>query len=162
MTNVAGRTNAISLRLSETDRTKLKTVADRLQVREADVLRYAIDMTLSRLGTLQDTEAQGVDLLPIFVESGAELLRFFSIDSRQLERIINEGVVGTEKQVDAKDIALLVRTFREEAAAIVQLHALLGSSGDQEESLSGLRQRFREFLYRKYLYQDNDQHAVAG
>lgn len=162
MTNVVGRTNAISLRLSETDRSKLKTVADRLQVREADVLRYAIDMTLSRLGPLQDIETRGVDLLPIFVESGAEMLRFFSIDSRQLEKIINEGVEGTERQVDGKDIALLVRSFREEAAAIVQLHALLGVPGAAEESLSVLRQRFRDFLYRKYLFQDSDQQTVAG
>lgn len=162
MTDVAGRTNAISLRLSETDRAKLKTVADRLEVREADILRYAIDMTLSRLGPLQDRDAQGVDLLPLFVESGAEMLRFFSIDSKQLERIINEGVAGTDRQVDSRDIALLVRSFREEAAAIVQLHALLGSTGENEESLSALRQRFRDFLYRKYLFHDPDQHAVAG
>ncbi|MEL7311222.1 MAG: hypothetical protein AAFN07_06925 [Pseudomonadota bacterium] len=159
---MAGRTNAISLRLSETDRAKLKTVADRLEVREADILRYAIDMTLSRLGPLQDRDAQGVDLLPLFVESGAEMLRFFSIDSKQLERIINEGVAGTDRQVDSRDIALLVRSFREEAAAIVQLHALLGSTGENEESLSALRQRFRDFLYRKYLFHDPDQHAVAG
>ena len=162
MKDVVSRTNAISLRLSETDRNKLKTVADRLNVREADVLRYAIDMTLSRLGPLQDMETRGVDLLPIFVESGVELLRFFSIDSRQLEAIINEGVTDPARKVDARDIALLVRSFREEAATIVHLHALLGNSADPNEGLGQLRKRFRDFLYNKYLFNDSDDKQAAA
>ncbi len=158
---MASRTNAVSLRLSETDRSKLKTVADRLDVREADVLRYAIDITLSRLGPLLDKEASGVDLLPVFVESGADLLRFFSIDSRRLEAIINEGVSNTSQLVEQKDIALLVRSFREEAAAMVHLNALLGNSENSSEGFSTLKRRFHDYLYRKYFYQGSEGEAAA-
>lgn len=157
---MVGRTNAISLRLSEEDREKLRAVAERLDVRETDVLRYAIDLTLSRLGPLLDTGAAGADLLPVFVESGAELFRSFSIDSSRLERIINSELAEEARRVDPRDISLLVRSFREEAATIVHLHALLGSDASGEEGLASLRRRFREYLYNKYLFQRSDGDVV--
>lgn len=158
---MVSRTNAISLRLNETDRAKLKSAADRLDVREADVLRYAIDMTLSRLGPLLDKDARGADLLPLFVEAGGELLRFFGIDSRRLAAIINEGADEAER-IEERDIALLVRSFREEASTLVHLNALLGGGDNTQEGLASLRRRFRDYLYEKYLYQNQGAKKAAA
>ena len=153
---MATRTSAMSLRLSDAERTKLRMVAERLDVRETDILRYAIEATLSRLGSLFDPEAGGVDLLPVFVETGSEMLRYFSIDSARLDTIINSGVDEPARRVDSKDLALLASTSRNDPVAAVHLRALFGAGDDAEkENLAQLKQKFRDYLYQKYLYDRN-------
>ncbi|MGH8208223.1 MAG: hypothetical protein ACREU6_01255, partial [Steroidobacteraceae bacterium] len=95
--------------MNGTDVRKVKKVASRLGVRDSDVIRFAVKSMLARLGPLYDPEAHGRNLIPVFVESGAELLRFFEIDASRLEAIINGGV-DIERRVDRDDIALLALT----------------------------------------------------
>ncbi len=64
---------------------------------------------LSRLGPLYDPEVRGRNLVPVFVEFGTELLRFFELDGGRLESIVNDGVEAG-KRVDRDDIALLALT----------------------------------------------------
>lgn len=161
---MAARTNAVSLRLSDAEKAKLKMVAERLDVRETDILRYAIEAALSRLGLLLDPQAGGVDLLPVFVETGSEMLRYFSIDSSQLDTIINAGVDDSERRVDARDLALIASASRNDPVAAVHLRARFGSGDENDdESIAALRQKFRDYLYQKYLYdrQNDDAHSLA-
>src|SRR5215471_11087702 len=105
--------------MSAADVRKVKKLAQRIGVRDSDVIRFAVKTMLSRLGPLYDMEAKGRSLVPVFVESGADLLRFFELDAARLEAIINEGVEAG-KQVDRGDVALLALAgVREPYAALL-------------------------------------------
>lgn len=149
---MANRSSTVSLRLSESERSQLRSVAARLDVREADVLRYALEISLSRLGPLLDPEACGVELLPLFVETGDELLRYFHLDAEQLDRIINGGTDEPCRRVDTKDLQMLTRTWQEQPSAVIQLKALLGETDQQEADLRHLRRQLKNYLYDKYIY----------
>ncbi|MEL7536391.1 MAG: hypothetical protein AAFM91_04925 [Pseudomonadota bacterium] len=159
---MAIRNSAISLRLSDADRAKLRVLADRLAVREADVMRYAIDIVMARLGPLLDPAVAGPQLLPVFVESGTDLMRFFSIDSSQLDGIINSGVDDPDERVELRDIALLASSSRDEPVATVQLRALFGASDGNEEGFSRLKRRFKDYLYHKYLFRPTERKAASA
>lgn len=149
---VALRNNAISLRLSESEREKLKVAANRLDVPESDVVRYAIEISMNRLGPLLDPESRGLDLLPVFVETGDELLRYFHLDAQRLDAIINSGIRAPSSRVEAKDLNLLTRTWQGQPASIVQLRAMFGDSEPGASDHRELKRRFRDYLYKKYLY----------
>lgn len=106
--------------MNGTDVRKVKKLAARLGVRDSDVIRFAVKSMLAKLGPLYDPEAHGRNLVPVFVESGAELLRFFDIDASKLETIINSGVLA-ERRVDRDDIALLALTSVQEPYAALKL-----------------------------------------
>jgi len=160
---VANRSSAVSLRLSDGEKAKLRLVAERLEVRETDVLRYAIELTLSRLAPLLDPEVSGVDLLPVFVETGSDMLRYFSIDSKRLDTIVNGGIVEPTHRVDWRDLALLAASYRDDPVAAVHLRALFGGAeASDEESLAELQQRFRDYLYRKYLFQNDKDRSLGN
>lgn len=151
---MATRNNAISIRLSEHQRQRVKVAANRLDVWESDVLRYAIEISLSKLGPLLDSDSRGLDLLPLFVESGDELLRYFRLDTEQLDKIINDGVEDGTAIVDPRDLALLIRSWDNQPATRLQLSAALGEDFDAETDYRDLKRRFRQYLYEKYLYAD--------
>jgi hypothetical protein len=149
---VEGRKRAVSIRMNEADVRKVKKLASRLGARDSDVIRFAVKSTLARLGLLYDPEVHGRNLVPVFVESGSELLRFFDIDAARLESIINDGVEA-ERRVDRDDIALLALTGTQQPYAALKLSELDGSSersrGDAPVALS---ESLRQYLYAKYLY----------
>jgi len=136
--------------MNGTDVKKVKKLASRLGVRDSDVIRFAVKNMLARLGPLYDPEAHGRNLVPVFVESGAELLRFFDIDASKLESIINNGVED-ERRVERDDIALLALTSSQEPYAALKLSELdrsehrLGNRAELSDSL-------RQYLYAKYVY----------
>ena len=78
---IESRKQAVSIRMNSTDVRKVKKVASRLGVRDSDVIRFAVKSMLARLGPLSAAEAHGRKLVPVFVESGADLFRFFAIDA---------------------------------------------------------------------------------
>ena len=80
---VEGRKQAVSIRMTSTDVHKVKRLASRLGVRDSDVIRFAVKSTLAKLGPLYDAEVQGRNLVPVFVEWGVELLRFFDKMAQQ-------------------------------------------------------------------------------
>jgi len=100
------RKQAVSIRMSRGDVRLVKQLADRLGVRDSDVIRYAIKNMLSRLAPLPDATVRGRALLPVFVEVGAELMRHFELDATRLAEIINDGADASRK-VDAGDIQLI-------------------------------------------------------
>jgi len=103
---VDNRKQAVSIRMSRGDVRQIKQLADRLGVRDSDVIRYAIKTMLSRLAPLPDVTIRGRALLPVFVESGADLMRHFDLDATRLAEIINEGA-DPGRNVDAGDIQLI-------------------------------------------------------
>src|SRR5580704_1702047 len=109
--------------MNSADIRKVKKLAQRLAVRDSDVIRFAVKCMLTRLGPLYDPEVRGRNLVPVFVESGAELLRFFELDATRLEAVINEGVEGS-KRVDRDDIALLALTGGQAPYAALMLSEL--------------------------------------
>jgi hypothetical protein len=147
---IESRKQAVSIRMNATDVRKVKKVASRLGVRDSDVIRFAVKSMLQRLGPLYDPEANGRNLVPVFVESGAELLRFFEIDASRLEAIVNGGV-DLERRVDRDDIALLALTGSQEPYAALKLSAL-DRSERRERTPAELSESLRQYLYAKYVY----------
>jgi len=136
--------------MNSTDVRKVKKIANRLGVRDSDVIRFAVKSMLARLGPLYDPEAHGRNLVPVFVESGAELLRYFEIDASRLEAIIN-GNVDLERRVDRDDIALLALTGTQEPYAALKLREL--DRTERRELPAGeLSESLRQYLYAKYVY----------
>jgi hypothetical protein len=149
---IESRKQAVSIRMNSTDVRKVKKVASRLGVRDSDVIRFAVKSMLARLGPLYDPEANGRNLVPVFVESGAELLRFFEIDAARLEAIINgDAGVDVERRVDRDDIALLALTGTQEPYAALKLSEL-DRTERRERSAAELSESLRQYLYAKYVY----------
>ena len=136
--------------MNSTDVRKVKKLASRLGVRDSDVIRFAVKSMLARLGPLYDADAHGRNLVPVFVESGAELLRFFEIDASRLEAIINGGV-EIERRVDRDDIALLALTGTQEPYAALKLSEL-DRTERRERTPAELSDSLRQYLYAKYVY----------
>ena len=155
---VENRKQAISIRMNSADVRKVKKLSQRLGVRDSDVIRFAVKCMLTRLAPLYDPEVRGRNLVPVFVESGAELLRFFDLDAARLDAIINDQVEAA-RRVERDDIALLALTGGQEPYAALLLSELNGedrSGGAPAELVSSLRQ----YLYDKYLHRASSDTGV--
>lgn len=148
---IENRKQAVSIRMGSGDVRKVKKLAARLGVRDSDVIRYAVKTMLARLGPLYDAEVRGRNLVPVFVESGSELLRYFELDASRLEVIINGGA-GLERQVASDDIALIAMSGLQQNYAMLKL----SSMGNNAVESHGLSQTLRHYLYEKYVYRHDD------
>lgn len=137
----------ISLRVSSHDLDKVRKVAQRLRVRESKVLRFAIKAMLLRLEPLPDEHATGRDLMPIFVDFGHELSRYFELDFARLNGILNDGVENPEQRVDLDDIALMAMSDMPSSYRYLKLKQLSGRSVDR----LALADSLRSYLYDKYV-----------
>lgn len=145
--------------MNSADVRKVKKLAQRLGVRDSDVVRFAVKSMLARLGPLYDPEVKGRNLVPVFVESGAELLRYFDLDAARLEGIINDGVDAL-RRVDRDDIALIALTGAQEPYAALMLSDL--NRGEPNRSRTGqLSDSLRHYLYEKYVYGGNGEGPPA-
>jgi hypothetical protein len=147
-----GRKQAISLRLGTGDIRRIKRLADRLGVRDSDVVRFGIKMMLSRMLPLCDPQIRGRHLVPLLAEWGPEALRHFELDATSLDEIVNGGVPA-EQRVDLEDINLLLMVSTQESYAKLSLRALAAASrppatGERrDDSPAGT---MRRHLYHKY------------
>lgn len=135
----AGRKKAVSLRLSASDLTKIRRVARRLDVRDSEVIRFAIKNLLVRLSPLTDPSLTGAALVPLFLEAGSELANGLELDAEQLDRIINDGAVEGER-VAMDDLHMI---------------AMVGAPSGPESTAKGADRRaspMRRYLYEKYLF----------
>ena len=143
------RKQAVSIRLGESDIRNIKRIARRLGVRDSDIIRFAIKSTLSRIAPLCDPAIRGRNLVPVLVESGDELIRYFEMDAFRLESIINENV-DEGRQVERDDIALLAMSgLRDEYLVMRLKDGNAPDAASQERSL-------RRYLYDKYVYRSGD------
>jgi hypothetical protein len=146
--------------MNSADVRKVKKLAQRLAVRDSDVIRFAVKCMLARLGPLYDGEVKGRNLVPVFVESGAELLRFFDLDAARLETIINHEVEAN-RRVDRNDIALLALTGAQQPYAALMLSGLNREEAGARSKASELSESLRQYLYDKYVYRGAEQGGVA-
>ena len=149
-----GRKKAVSIRINVGDVRKLKRLAQRLGVRDSDVVRFALKSMLTRFVPLTDPEVRGRNLVPVFVESGAELLRYFDLDAARLESIINDST-GDERRVEREDIALLALTGAQDPYAALKLSELNHKDGAMLRN-GELSSSLRRYLYDKYVYRKTD------
>ena len=159
----SSRKRAVSVRLNAADIRKIKKLAQRLDLRDTDIIRFAIKTMLARVAPLHDAAVRGSSLIPVFVECGTELLQHFELDTARLERIINDGVTASQR-VDADDIALLAMGNAQQSYAMLKLSAL-EDEGDQPPGRD-LTASLRHYLYQKYVFsrraQGRAENAVAG
>ena len=148
---IEGRKQGMSMRMNASDISKVKKLAGRLGVRDSDVVRFAVKGTLARLWPLCDSKMRGRSLIPLFVELGAELVRYFELDASRLEGIINDGADAV-RRVDADDIVLLALSAAQQQYAALKLSELQRRGLDGEES-ADLAGSLRQYLYEKYVYQ---------
>lgn len=141
----------VSVRLNTSDLQKIKKIAQRLQVRESDVFRFAIKATLSKLIPLHDQNAKGADLVPAFVEYGAELSSYFDLDIPRLESLFNDGVDALEKKVDSEDIELLAMAGIKENFVYMKLKEL----ASRQAVPMGPSALLRQHLFEKYIQSDD-------
>ena len=164
------RKQAVSIRMSRNDVRHIKRLAERLGARDSDVIRFAIKLMLAKLAPLQDLSARGRGLVPVFLESGPELMRHFELDAAKLSSIINDGV-EPDRCVDPDDVQLIAmsgiqrsyvqlrvagfrRSLGTEAVpgkpAAGEIGANGAGHGTSEED--PLEHSLRQYLYEKYLF----------
>lgn len=145
------RKQAVSIRLGESDLRNIKRMAQRLGVRDSDIIRFAIKSMLSRISPLCDEGITGRNLVPVLVESGDELIRYFEFDAYRLERIINARA-EEDARVDHDDIALLAMSGLREQYLVMRLK---GSNGAPVDA-GGNGRSLRGYLYDKYVYRNDE------
>ncbi len=158
MTN---RKAAVSVRIGAADVNKLKAIAKRLGVRDSDVFRYAVKSSLEQLEPLVDPAVAGRHLLPLFVEAGPRLLRFFDLDAARLAEIVNSGVQDPETLVAPEDLTLLSMAGLQQSYALVKLSELLDRTTQIPPEKDGLVDILREYLYEKYVFRSPRRVAVG-
>ena len=131
--------------MSGTDVRKIKKLAARLGVHDSDIVRFAVKSMLARLEPLHDADARGRSVLPVFVESGDELVRFFELDALRLDIIINDGAEQT-RRVDRDDVALIAMHAMQQPYAAVRLSEIAANAGGEGGTVHSLRR----YLYEKY------------
>ena len=149
------RKQAVSIRLGESDIRNIKRIAKRLGVRDSDIIRFAIRSTLGRIAPLCDQAIRGRNLVPVLVESGDELIRYFELDAFRLETIINDQV-EEGRQVDRDDIALLAMSGLRDEYLVMRLR-----DGDTPEDANGKARSLRGYLYDKYVYRNLEHRTDA-
>jgi hypothetical protein len=142
---------AVSIRLGESDIRNIKRMARRLGVRDSDIIRYAIKTMLSRMSPLCDAAIRGRNLVPVLVESGDDLIRYFELDAFRLDSIINESV-EEGRQVDRDDIALLAMNGLRQEYLVMRMKDGNGATLDGSPPGHSLR----SYLYDKYVYRNGD------
>lgn len=171
-TGADSRKQAVSVRMSSSDVRHIKRLAERLGARDSDVIRFAIKLMLSKLAPLQDPSVRGRVLVPVFLESGPELMHHFELDAARLSGIINDGVED-DRRIDPDDIQLIAMngvqrsyvTLRVEGFRRAQggdTPGVTHDSGGSSSRINGngqgaagedpLNQSLRHYLYEKYLF----------
>lgn len=148
---VEQRKQAVSIRLGEGDVRNIKRIAQRLGVRDSDVIRFAVKSMFSRIAPLCDDAIRGRNLVPVLVESGDELVRYFELDTYRLESIINEDA-GPAVRVDRDDIALLAMSGLREQYLVMRMQD--GTVLPPDSSSPG--RSLRNYLYDKYVYRHEE------
>lgn len=167
------RKQAVSIRMSAADIRSVKRLAERLGVRDSDVIRFAVKVMLGRLAPLHDLGVRGKSLVPVFVESGTDIFRHFELDALRLDSIINQGA-DADARVDSDDIQLIAMSGIQQSYAKLRLSSISHNySQSQNKTTNGagvdkagraqkpgeedeLGNSLRKYLYEKYVYRNNN------
>ena len=127
-------------------------------MRDSDVIRYALKVKLSRLAPLCDASVRGRNLMPVFVDTGVDILQYFELDEESLNRIINDGVEH-ERRVEQDDIQLMAMIGMQRNYAklsLRDLHDKVAASPVSNALDDTLSTTFRRHLYAKYVQRAAD------
>ncbi len=139
------RKKGISVRMNVDDLEKLKRIAGRLSARDSDVIRYAVKAMLNRLDPLARDDSNSCDLLPVFIEHGAELTKAFDLSPDGLEHIFDSS--GDDCKVSRKDIELLMMSGGTDNYQKMKMQEAVDPDGQAKD----YNQLLKEYLYKKYL-----------
>jgi hypothetical protein len=137
----------ISVRMSSWEQKRVREIAERLGVKESDMIRYSISNTLGKLMPFHDRSYKGASLMPAVLDSADDLLRYFHLDAEQLNKIINEGVDEPHKRVAEEDLEMIVLGHFNEQ----YIHQRLAELCDEPVDVNGVHRALREYLIRKYI-----------
>lgn len=158
------RKEVISFRLERSERKKIKELAERLSVRESDLLRYAIRAVVVQLAPLLERDIRGKDLLPVFVDHEAELLRYFDLDAARLDDIINSDC-PEDMRIEAQDLSLLAMSGRDRRNARVWIKSMIAHEIKSHAPVAGgsdeLLESLRHYFYQKYVFPDESDLAAG-
>ena len=135
------RKQAVSIRLGEGDVRNIKRMAQRLGVRDSDIIRFAIKWMLGRVAPLCDDAIRGRNLVPVLVE----------LDAYRLEAVINENADANQR-VDRDDIALLTMSGLRDQYLVMRLKDANGAGHEANAPARTLR----NYLYDKYVYRGEE------
>jgi hypothetical protein len=138
----------ISVRMTSWEQKRVREIAERLGVKESDMIRYSINNTLGKLMPFHDKSYRGVSLMPAVLDSADDLLRYFHLDAEQLNRIINDGVIDPDKRVDEEDLEMIVLGHFNER----YIHQRLEELCDEPVEASGVHKALRDYLVKKYFF----------
>ncbi len=148
--------------MNRSDVRNIKRLAERLGTRDSDVIRFAIKLMLAKLALLQDPSIRGGSLVPVFIESGAELMRHFELDTAKLSSIINDGV-EPGRSVDPDDIQLIAMNALQRSYVKLRVaglrrakvangtNAANGVTHTEDAHEDAFDHSLRQYLYDKYL-----------
>lgn len=164
--------------MSAADVRKIKRLAERLGVRDSDIIRFAVKSTLNKLGPLHDPTVRGRALVPVFLDCGQELFQQFDIDTVRLEHIFNDGAEPVS-QVARDDVHLIAMNRGRQPylrwpaatpattaakAGMVATHVPRDLNGrgyvvesdlaEEPEEVERSSVSVRSYLFKKYLYGD--------
>ncbi len=153
---IDNRKQMVSLRIGANDLHKVRAIARRLRVRESDVFRFAIRVTLGRLGMFHDDSVVGRDLLPVFMGFGTEIASYFDLDAGMVERIINERAQEGQR-VERRDVELVTLAGAQDGYAYLRLKEL----AEGHDDALGLQGVLREYMYEKYMRHEGGEGAAG-
>jgi predicted DNA-binding protein len=145
--SMESRKQGVSIRISTEEVEKIKCIAKRLSVRDSDVIRHAIKSMLNRLSPLDVEEVVGRDVVPVFIENGAELARAFELDAAKLDRIINGGIQDTPEAVSRRDIELLMLSGTADGYLRMRVREVVRA----EDNAKDVTEMLQQYLYEKYV-----------
>ncbi len=147
------RKQAVSLRVSVGDIRRVKKLAQRLDVRDSDVIRFALKTMLARLAPLCDNSVCGSALVPVFIEAGSDLFHYFDLDGARLAEIVNGGA-AKEQQVASDDLHRIAIASMQQSYVKLRLNKTPpdrtreGEAPPLDDPLNG---HLRSYLYSKYV-----------
>ncbi|NPU90928.1 MAG: hypothetical protein HPY82_03375 [Gammaproteobacteria bacterium] len=142
------KTQHLSIRLTESDHRKIKDISRRLGVKESDLFRFIVKKSLNKLLPFQDEDIKGADLIPALMECGQDLVRYLDLDSEQLDHIVNEGVLESERKVDKADLDILIMAGSSDHCALIKLSAITRQPIEKENLLTVMK----DYLTAKYMH----------
>jgi hypothetical protein len=140
--------------MSTADIRAIKKLADRLQVRDSDVVRYAMKTVLMRLAPLFEEGLRGRSLVPVLLETSDELIRHFNLDLARLDAMVNGDEPDASKRVDREDLRVIaMHGMNPSMATMLSAPApYLGTVEDRNGSGAASPPPYRNALHR-YLYE---------
>jgi len=148
----------ISVRLGVADLRRVKEIANRLDVKESEIFRYAVKSLSTRLLPLLNRQLCGVSMLVALLESGEDLLRYFEFDTQQLYKLISVGVPEGQRRVDIEDIEMLTIAVINPDYLAAQVSERIGGNIEPALAFEALRQYlFRKYQVRQYAVENGEE-----